>query len=335
MATLVDRLTYRAFYDDFKEAFIRKEYPDGKANIGRGDDSPSIWEHKNPKTNKVRVLEIIEFCLKDEKYFYRQLALMKTSEGKKVNSKALGKALEYLEYKIPENLEKIKGAWDEKAEVLLKQFKERINSKKKNRSTNNGTEDDTSCLEDAKQTVENFYHYLSVGNTQAAWELLSVSFQNREIWEGNFDRFHDGYATTLALRNICAFNALQIAPTLIECNVFYEDEVSTYPINGLQAIKLMTVSELDDFVAVVKRIQKDIEKKGGKYFEKIPLSKLFDPTGMEFIWYECGFKGNELHKYFAKPHPEIVLRLYQCYCILHEGRWVINNISPLKTYSIR
>lgn len=332
MSTLIDGATYRAFYAAFKEKFIEKEFKNGKSPYGRGDDSPAIWKEKNPKTKNFLVLEIIEFCLKDEMYFYRQLSLIK-AKPKTINSKALGKALEYMGYILPEDMQRSQDSWDDKAEVLLNQF--RADALSKSAMPQPDPNPGNPALNTAKKCVEDFYKFLAIGKTKNAWDLLAPAFQNREVWEGNYERFHDGYSNTLALRNICVFNAVQTLPSLIECMVFYEDEVSTYPINRMQALMPMSIAELDDFVATVKKMQSDIEQKGGVGFENIPIRKLFDPTGTEYIWYECFFKGKELNKHFPKPHPEVVLRLCQCSCILEGDQWLIKNISPAKTYSIR
>ncbi|MBS1778049.1 MAG: hypothetical protein JST70_01915 [Bacteroidetes bacterium] len=329
MLTHIDGPTYRTFCDAFKQVFISKEFALGKSPYGRGDDSPDVWKHINPVTKKSKILEIIDFCLKDPTYFYRQYGLIK-DEGKKLNSKAIGKALEYMEYTLPEDLKRSTD-WHKKTTYLIAQFK--ANPNNYIYAMGNPSPLDGALLA-AQKCVESFYKYLAMGNTKEAWNLLAPMFQNRDAWQGNYERFHEGYRNTVALKNICAFNGVQAVPGLIDCMVFYEDEVSTYPINRMQALTPMTIAELDDFSSTVKKIHADIEEKGGIGFDRIPIRKLFDTTGTEYIWYECFFKGNELNKHFAKPRKEVVLRLCHCHCILQDNRWLIKNISPAKIQSI-
>lgn len=334
MTVLIDSTTYHAFYEVFKAAFLKITFPDGKSPYGRGDDSPEIWREQDEKGN-YRVHTMIGGSYpKDPMYFSRMRSVLKTVHGKPtesgINAQAIYGALVFLGYKLPDGMKSLRNfPVKEKAKILIEQFKTEKFGEGWTASRDNKD------LEKACTTVENFYKYLATGDTQSAWNLLSPTFQNREVWSGDYERFRDGYATTIALRDIRAFNPKQIVQKVIECKVFYEDEVLTYPINGLPSIKTMTIGEVEDFVKGVKKIKADIEKKGGSGFENVPIEKLFNPTGMEFIWYECGFKGEELHRFFAKPHSEIVYRLYNCSCIFIGDKWLINSIMPVPTYAVR
>ncbi len=332
----IDSETYRIFYQAFRAAYYQIYFIDPGVNKPLPVTSNKIWSdvpgHEIPP---------IKTIIGDEDdnvhpdYFYKKDGEAKDNSTLSIKVDRLAKALDYIGYKPTSNRRGKYINWNRELPVQLTRFRKVEGIVLTAQSTAEAALQGQSELDAAKACVENFYKHLAVGETKQAWNLLSLTFQNREVWQGNYERFHDGYATTLALRRICAFNPEQTAPTVVECMIFYEDEVSTYPIKGLQAMQLMSVGELDDFVRAVKKMQQDIEAKGGHGFERVPLKKLFDPTGMEFIWYECGFKGSELHKHFAKPHPEVVLRLFQCTCTLQGGHWLINNISPAKTYSIR
>jgi hypothetical protein len=330
----VDKETYRHFYRVFRDIYYEKYFPNPDPQLDPPVDSPEIW--KGPRgVDETPLKEITKDSTTDVDYFYKKQTDTKERNIISVLAGRLGYALVFIGIRHDGLQEDGETEWIDILPDMLIQFKRYYPHNKFGKYTFNKSAIDSVDLEKAKHCVEQFYHHLAAKETKEAWGLLTSTFQNREVWDGDYSRFHDGYATTLALRQICAFNAQRITATLVECMVFYEDEVSTYPIKGLQATQLMSVGELDDFVRAVKKMQQDIESKGGHGFEKVPLKKLFDPTGMEFIWYECGFKGSELHRHFAKPHPEVVLRLFQCTCTFQGDRWLINNISPAKTYSIR
>lgn len=344
MSIWVDKKTYLVFYDKLRERFAKDYYPEIEPEHIDDILVSEFWQYKIPGSKKFRILEIIEHSSKDVDYFYRQIGLIKGKDGKRVISKAIGRALEYLDYKLSDGVERKPGIWVDRADELLNQFRIKEKIVVDSQSEPEKTKADSSNLDAAKTSVEHFYHHLARKDTKGAWNLLSPAYQNRDVWKGNYHRFHEGYSSTLGLKGICAFNAVEIErDAVIECMVYYEDDVATHPIDGLQAMQLISVGDLNGFVLAVKAMQDEIMSKAEpdkksdveKQFKKVPIRKLFDPTAIEYIWYTCGFKGDELRERFGEPHTEVMWRLFHCTCVLIEGRWLINKISGKPTHSIR
>lgn len=325
---------YHLFYEIFEHKFIRTAFPKGVEDYESIKKS-GIWNEHNPDSGAYWADEI--FCnkpdpetgTKDRKYLQKQLGKLEVDPKNpdktgSILAAPVYYALEFLGYKLPADLDFDKILWNERADALFQQFVKRRNN------------NDQDNLLEVKSLVERFYHCIAAMKLDEAWTCISPTFQNREIWEGSFERFKDGYATTRSITEICAFNMVKVAQNVIKCKIYYKDEVATYPLKGISEVQHLTADEIDVFIAGLNKIRKDIEKNNGKNFGNIPLRKFFDKTSMEFIWYECGFEGKSLHKHFPKPYIEIVDRLFDCSCILIDGRWLINNIdSGVKTYAIR
>jgi len=320
-------LAFRKFYEVFREQF----YIDYCSEKPREEiiHSPELWETgKFDKNNRIigKPILVEKFGVNKHGYLYRLYRNAFNSHYTTIKDVYAINILEYLGFRIADVENEVDEA--RKADLLFKQFEAKYPVAETEQF------DEPEEIRAVRNTVREFYEFITVKQLKQAWNLLTPEFQNREIWEGNYERFADGYVTTRALRNIAVFNVEQKNPYYI-CKLFYEDEMAIYPVKGLNGLEDMTVDELDEFIRRVGIIRKDIESKGGNSFDKVPLNKLFNPAAIEYIWYECGLTGESLSKLFPKPKPVVVWRLYECTCIFISGKCYINDISPVKTYSIR
>lgn len=358
----IDSAIYRNFYQKLWEAFAEREWLE--------EDKPKrysqyIWNIKDKGNKYVVVERFLKYTrYRDERYFYRRyldLNPIQTSKGE-VDDLAMAEALEYLGYKVPEDV-KDREHLNVRADHLLKQYIEnnfqdyKVEDKNSDKmqvesSSNPGDYSRPAQMDkpvadvkvpqpsgaqedDVRFLIADFYEKISAGEYREAWELLTPEFQNRIPWNGDVSRFVEGYTNTTFAKDVMVFNVVKRFPTLIEAQVYYQDEIAAYTSPDLSSLFSMTVADIDDFVKNIRYIQKRIEDNGGKNFEKLELYKLFEQGASEYIWYKCGIKPADIPNVFPARRTISVRRFYYCSCKLINDKWLINGIRGMFIESAR
>lgn len=166
-----------------------------------------------------------------------------------------------------------------------------------------------------------------------AWELLTSKLQ-RERWGTNFERFALGYMNTKRIKNPHIFD-YEISNDTIDCKLFYEDEISNYDCGPLDAIKDLTVGQLEVFMSNLTRLKNKVEEIGGREFEEIKVKKIFEPTAAEYIWWMCKLDPEKLNQIFPKKTSTTVYKLVKITCVFDEAKraWFIDWIEGTPAYS--
>lgn len=188
-------------------------------------------------------------------------------------------------------------------------------------------------FDQATDTVRLFYDLLSTKEFEGAWSLLSPNFQNRDAWKGEFKQFELGYNNFRGVKNCNVFNPSYRSNSVIECLVYYEDEIERHVINEIISIENMLIDDLDEFVHCINSINKKLSSLDGANIKKLPLQKLFDPTVSEFIWYTNKISPDKFREQFPMKKTIWVKRLYVCTCVKIGDKWLIDRIVQDKTYT--
>lgn len=188
-------------------------------------------------------------------------------------------------------------------------------------------------FDQATDTVRRFYDLLSTKEFEGAWSLLSPNFQNRDAWKGEFKQFELGYNNFRGVKNCNVFNPSYRSNSVIECLVYYEDEIERHVINEIISIENMLIDDLDEFVHSINSINKKLSSLDGANIKKLPLQKLFDPTVSEFIWYTNKISPDKFRERFPMKKTIWVKRLYVCSCVKIGDKWLIDRIVQDKTYT--
>lgn len=338
---------YEPIYFDVREKFFNEKL---KAHNPHNltIKNPEIWDAKNENTGEYWVIELFEGSRPiTSRYLYRKWADHKNSVDFHMDDLVLQKMLTYIGIRAPEHTKN----WDnlkatEKVKILLREFvlqnKESIPTADVINILGQGNDSEPfdeglgSNQTAAKLVVQRFYENIAAGNYEGAWDLMSPQLQNRKPWEGNRQRFEEGYTNTRSVRGITVFNVVPNVPNVIECKVFYEDDVFLYFTKEMAALNTLTVKHLDFFVECINKMKAEFESRGLENFDQIELSKLFEPAASEYIWYKCKYDKNKLDELFNVTRKSyIVKRVYDCSCHLTSADWKISDINAMQTYSAR
>ena len=110
------------------------------------------------------------------------------------------------------------------------------------------------------QVVVRFYGLVGKEKYEEAFKYLSPNFQER-IWDGNVDRFADGYKHTQTIQNV---------------SVYKEDSLSGNPELGVrytEKLQLLCHPLLDD-IKTVQHKDKDFADRNIEAFNKLMIEKL-------------------------------------------------------------
>ncbi|MCY1479230.1 hypothetical protein D3C87_297760 [compost metagenome] len=346
---IVSSAAYQVFYDILRRVFhakCYKDHPDRAVSI----DSPFLWEDKNPDTGKIFALEFVTGTnLSDTKHFYRRYIDLDPSHkvSGPVNIQIFVRGLEYIgiaptaeEYK---RLTKPSDKVDHLYQTFLRQYASEIEEVENEINDNSNDAkhyikkqvDKSPKLSDAVATVHSFYDNINSGDYKEAWNALSPIMQNKKPWLGDFEKFRIGYLNTSRLHNIVVLQTQQPRPNTLECKVFYDDEINAYTSKELRILDILTVDDLEVFIDQVKKLIKIFKDKGLSGFENVELHKLFDPDASEYIWYKANFPTEKLKDIFPIQKHITVRRVQECTCIFVRDSWLINEITSIKSYSIR
>ncbi|MDQ7959860.1 hypothetical protein [Flavobacterium lindanitolerans] len=345
----VSSAAYQVFYDILRRAFqakCYKDHPDRAVSF----DSPYLWEDKNPDTGKIFALEFVNGTnLSDTKHFYRRYIDLDPSHklSGQINIQIFVKGLEYIgiapTVKGYERLTKPSDKVDHLYQTFLRQYASEI--KEVENSIYDNSREATDYLKkqvaknpelsDAIATVHSFYDNINSGNYKEAWNVLSPIKQNKKPWDGDFEKFKIGYTNTSRLHNIVVLHTHQPRPNILECKVFYDDEINAYTSKELRILDILTVDDLDVFVDQINKLIKIFKEKGLNGFENIELHKLFDPDASEYIWYKANFPTEKLKDIFPIQKSITVRRVQECTCIFARDSWLINEIKSVKSYSLQ
>lgn len=344
----IKSVEFQVFYRKLRQKFIDNIH-DGKPPKGNVD-SPAVWDAKNKDGQYHATLLFGGGRTEAHRYFYRKHSELQPEQKHSgvVDNGAFLRGLEYIGIALPSELNKASNR--KKVEALFSIFKEQHREEIKNEEENiivanpypklQGEdflypEALNSNLTAAKYTVQRFYENIASSNFEDAWNLMSPELQNKRPWLGEYERFRTGYTNTNTLRNIVVFNINQTVPNVIDCRVFYDDEIAAHTRKELSSLDTLTVEDIDVFVTHVKKLSEIFKSKGLDGFEKIELHKLFEPSASEYIWYRSNFPADKLHELFTVQKSIIVKRVYDCSCGYYDDKWLINNINAMKTYSAR
>ncbi|MBL7682039.1 MAG: hypothetical protein JNK00_01670 [Flavipsychrobacter sp.] len=334
LETKIEHSKYDIFYKKFREKFFIDKCQYSNKKYRRGDKSPSIWKHKTNAKGTFDVLTIFGNSIVDPEYFYKKWLDSRKYGFTEVNDAPFCRALIYLGVAFKEyTLDHDDSIWNTNlSHALLDSFLKNINAEIKEEKIKPNVQH-----QNAEDVVEAFYLYLSHGKLEEAWKLLSPLFQNRHIWKGDFTRFAQGYSNTLGIKNIKAFNAIEVNPNQVDCLVYYTDEIDVYPLPELDYFRTLPIAKLDDFTIELRELEKKMNTIGAIKFTDIFIGRLFDPVAIENIWYNCGLDDKMLKSLFGLPQPAVVQRLYNVSCIVENGIWKIKNISykPIEYRSSR
>ena len=344
---IVKSVEYQVLYRKVREKFVMEVHGGKPANCGI--DSPVVWLKKNENKEYYSVTFFGGSRAADPKYLYRKSSELRpeSKPSGKIDDLTLLKALQYIGVNPPNDVAgysklKVPKQVEILMEVFRKDYSEDIQNENENSTTTINSvveatypEVQNSNLTAAKYAVQRFYENIASANFQEAWNLMSPELQKRRPWLGDFDRFRKGYTNTNTLRNIVVFNINQTVPNVIDCRVFYDDEIAAFTTKELSALDTLTVDDIDIFATQVKKLLKDFESKGLNGFENIELHKLFEPSASEYIWYKSGYDPDKLHELFPVQKAIVVKRVYDCSCGYFGDKWLINSINAMKTYSAR
>lgn len=185
-----------------------------------------------------------------------------------------------------------------------------------------------------EKTIKDFLGSISAKDYKTAWAQLTPTFQQR-VWGGEFPKFERGYVNTAGIRKVHVFHINPDTNNSIDCQVHYEDEIVVYSCNELNAIALSTVSDIAEFVRNVKKLRNRVMKYGGKNFDKLEIYKLLEPTAAEYIWYKAGLDISKIGEVFHIDRVKFMKRLMFFTATKVKGKWRIESIREMKTYSLR
>lgn len=336
----IDFTVYREFYEILKNQFISKELA-GNVAKGRGRDTPQLWLHRDKGTKKVIASELFSGSrTSNPQYFYRKYIEFQPENANKggIDAVALSKGLKYVGISLPENSRKKLSA-DEEAALLLKEFVAKHKLEGLANSKNTFGSKDTAApqsenLQKVIKVINDFYNCLGAGQYEPAWDLLTPSLQGR-VWKDDINKFIAGYQYTFGIRNIHVFQLEQTAPASVDCQAYYEDETSSYPIKEFTYSRALKIKDINSFVETVKELAAKASGFGNNEIENIELFRLFDPTVSDYIRYKCDLKESEMEDIFAEPVAIFTKKIYFLTCRHVGHQWLIERIVEVKTWALR
>lgn len=312
---------YIQIYKALKKAFTAKEWPKSGPKPG---GKYGIWN--KPSVSHPSAVQR-DFSV-NYKFFYERFGWAKRGENVSLSEDLAITVFKYIGCN-GHDFAALKDDFFQRPEL----YEEKKDAKNEE-PTNGELETLKRQFDEVGALVLKFYNGLSAGDYRAAWDTLSPRLKN-SICKSDFDRFCEGFSNTKGIRNTKVFNLEESAPSVIDCSVYYEDEITSYRSRELSSLDLYTVSDIEDFVANIRKFQGRIVAAGGTNFESIELYKLFEPAASEYIWYKCSLEPDQLDLVFSTSRTLIIKRLYFVTCKKLEGQWKIDGIRELKTYSSR
>lgn len=316
-------LEYMDMYEMLLEAFIRKEWGNDEAIAKR---KYNVWLKQDDKGYIVRE----RFGVNPEYFYDRYGHAAKKGKSIRLEERVAVAVLGYI------------GITGRTFTEMNPHF--RNSPKRPSRKINATTgaiaqaimQPEKSEWDEAVATVLRFYDAINNGATHhaEAWSCLTPRLQH-SICEGDFERFCDGYANTVAIKHIKVFNVTGSAGGMVECSVYYTDEIRNYRSPTLSGWDEFTVAHLDEFVGKVNKLKAEVEAAGGRDFDQIELYKLFEPAAAEYVWYKCRIKPDSIVRVFPVFKHTELKRLYRVTCKLIAEEWLIDSIRLLNVYSSR
>lgn len=338
IASHLFEILYKETWTLFRDRFVIKP-------VSYNTYSQQLWTHRDEKG----ILAIHDAILKgvsnNEKYLYKMWYKSKSKKEIEVDDLIIVNVLEFLGFSVQENM-KNKNCIAKKLPVLMQQFMNKYFSEESvaNRTAHDILHDHyiPSRISDEQELgkaicilIKSFYAELTCKNFSNAWEMLTEDFQNRLPWKGNYGEFEKGYVNSGSKKNVHVFDINHIQPSIVEAKVFYEDEIALPHSHLTEAIRAMTLGNIDDYVSMTRNLGDMINNNGGKNFENIELYKTFEPNAPEYIWYKCGINPQDIEKIFPFRKTIVVNRLYKFTCKCEKGCWKIFSIRGIPVQSER
>jgi len=350
---------YRAFHERLWNVFYEKEWKRLNPERRLKTYAPALWTLKESITYVARTKILYNTRHKDERIFDRRYQEAKKGAMCKLDPLLVCNALEYMGFQVEQYLPG-REHLQVKTRELIKSFLAetlpdyRLDEEKLEDMfcmlVKNGGQAEKPAAHDVikltmttqldnqeavKALISNFYENVGVGRYADAWQLMTADFQNRTPWNGNVDRFIEGYYNAVGLNSLTIFDLIQKLPSVVDAQVCFNDEIAAYTSADLAALSSMTVADTEKFVQCIGAIREKVQQAGGQGFDNIELYKLFESGASEYIWYRCGIPTANIEMAFPTQRTIVIKRLYNCSCKLFEGKWQINSIRGIPVQSVR
>lgn len=346
----IKAVEYQVFYVILRKVFIEDCFKD---NEKINPESNQIWVQTDWVTGKSYSARLLAGTpIDNPEYFQRKLSSFDPKDviAAPINVHAFKNGLEYIGLK-PINLPDYeKMHLDDKVKLLYKRFREKyvaeIEIEKKRKEENddviysasnqlqqiNKISPSNLELSEATATVYTFYDNLNIGNYKEAWDVLSPIKQNEDPWLGDFEKFRIEYKNTNRRRNILVLQTNQPRPNIVECKVFYDDEIDVHTSKELHLLDILTVNDIDVFKDQIRNIEKAFEDEGLQGFGNIEIHKLFDPNASAYISYKTNLPPDKFKKIFPVKKSMTVRRIQECTCMYVRDSWLVNEIKSFESY---
>lgn len=351
---------YQVFYEALRAQFIALEYGGVLPEKARGIDTPTIWDLQDAQKRFISLLRFGGGASRDPRYFYRLHKNFKIGQvkGGVVNDLALSRAINYLGFKLTE----VDGGGRtyplvEEVSLLFNRFKIHyhlvddasadpvVSSEPKDAPPLQLTQQDRndisspetmspSKFDQVRSVIEDFFTNISQRRFRQAWITLSPTIRAR-VYQDDFSKFKKAYYNTRAIRYLTITDLLESSSTKVDCTLSYEDEIDAYTSPDLDSFNSMTVKNVEQFTAALRRLEQEVIHFGGEGFDKIELSKFFEPAASETIWYSCNIDPEKLPYLFSRKRTVRIKRNYSCSCDLIDGRWLIERITTIPIASLK
>lgn len=289
-----------------------------------------IWNEKN---GILPVQAVTNGLATARDYFYKRKSTGKKTNAVDIDVLCFINSLKYMDFNNPNSWAKMEPYSQAKVQrehlKLLAELEAGDNKE--------GDEMNSKRKDQIKKLVEQYYTSLAERKFDIAWSLLSPEYKQRDICDGDFEKFKACYTNTRNIFNIHVFNVTEYSSSRASCLVYYEDEVALYPLPELDSMKNLKIENINEFVFLLEKFKESMKSKGGKFVEQLKLEKIFDPLAIENVWYDCEFDPKNLRKTFGFPESKFIRRMYDMSCILVNDKWLIDNISfnQILTYTAR
>lgn len=348
---------YREFYVKFEQCF-RQKITD-LSGEGSRILRKNLWEYPHPQNSKTSFFH--SFFQKDLscEHFKRKFDTIKREKYQTIKPDILITALtKIMDIKFPEEKQKTFKSPEEKAINLYLKFLEKYvpdfleeEQKRLNSYINkdiifahvNMTEySNVITLDHNKHIIgqrvsdtgfaianliQNFYQSVDHRKYEQAWNLLSEEFQNR-IWNRNFQRFKEGFAKTIHVRNVHVFD---IDETNTVAKVYYEDTVNVHYLDHLPNLQMLPIGRINELVSSLSKLSEDMKSYGLEgVLEKVEINKIFESTFSEYFRFTRNIPVDDINRFLPNHEAISVPRLYTVSCEYLGLSWKINSILPIK-----
>jgi hypothetical protein len=112
------------------------------------------------------------------------------------------------------------------------------------------------------EVVHSFYNDLQFKRYDDAWKRLHPNFQNNPNWRGNVEIFKSGYKDTVGIYLLAIELETVGSPASDNYVVYYNDQVSSPIIPGLDQLSSRQLKDIDAVTGAVHELRKQLDANG-------------------------------------------------------------------------